>query len=250
MTSTEDRVSHFADQFGLTLMNTAQAALPAALRQLHRTVLSVFVDTGAAPTTRWIADQARRLGLDPHQALAELDRADLVHTEGGAVTVAYPFSGRSTRNRVQFHPGPAVWAMCAADALGIPLMTGRAATITSTDPRTGEPIRIRWRDGAWTWEPTSTVVLVAATTGCATAAQATCRYVNFFTSPEHAQAHLRANPDLAGELYDQASAIDTGQIIFGPSATDPPASSRTVDPQDQLGEQTRASELECSTGLS
>jgi hypothetical protein len=32
-------------------------------------------------------------------------------------------------------------------------MTGRGATITSTDPHTGEPIRIRRHEGAWTWEP-------------------------------------------------------------------------------------------------
>ena len=218
MTSTQDRVSDFAEKFGLTLANTAQAALPPTLRALHRTILAGFVDTGAAPTTDQIADQARRLGLDPSQALAELDRVDLVHTDATAVTVAYPFSGIPTRHRVQLDtpdgPGPAVWAMCAADALGIPLMTGQAATITSTDPHSGEPIRIRWRDGAWTWDPSGTVVLVAASPGCATAAEASCRNLNFFTSPEHAQAHLRANPAVTGEVYDQASAIETARILF------------------------------------
>lgn len=102
MTSTDERVSNFADKFGLTLANTAQAALPPTLRELQRTILAAFVDTGAAPTSGWIADQARRLGLNPNQALAELDRADLVHTDATAVTVAYPFSGIPTRHQVQF----------------------------------------------------------------------------------------------------------------------------------------------------
>ncbi|TDO30405.1 alkylmercury lyase-like protein [Kribbella sp. VKM Ac-2527] len=105
--------------------------------------------------------------------------------------------------------------MCGADALGIPLMTGRNATITSTDPHTGEPIRIRYDDHGWTWEPDSTVTLVAARHACGTAAEAACRYVHFFTHPEHARAYLEANPALSGEVYDQADSIEGSRIIFG-----------------------------------
>lgn len=208
-------INDFADTFGITLMNHAQARLTPPLRELHRAILSAFVDTGAAPTVAWITDRASLLGLDPDQALASLAGADLVYTVSGSVTVAYPFSGTPTPHRVEFDDGPVTWAMCGGDALGIPLMTGRNATITSTDPYTGEPIRIRYDNGAWTWEPDSTVMLVAATHGCGTAAEAACRHIHFFTRPEHARAHLAANPALSGEVYDQAGSIEAGRIIFG-----------------------------------
>lgn len=208
-------IHDFADTFGITLMSQAQASLAFPLRELHRAILSAFVDTGAAPTVAWITDKASLLGVDPDHALASLAAADLVHTAGGSVTVAYPFSGTPTPHRVEFDGGPATWAMCGGDALGIPLMTGRNATITSADPQTGEPIRIRYDNGAWTWEPDSTVMLVAATAGCGTAAEAACRHIHFFTRPEHAQAYLAANPALSGEVYDQAGSIEAGRIIFG-----------------------------------
>ncbi|NUR31341.1 MAG: hypothetical protein HOV83_36785 [Catenulispora sp.] len=183
-TGTSNSINDFAERSGITLMNQAQATLTSQLRELHRAILSEFVDTGAAPTVAWITDKASLLGLEPGQAIADLSAADLVHTAEDTATVAYPFSGTPTTHRVEFDDGPATWAMCGGDALGIPLMTGRSATITSADPQTGEPVRIRYDEGTWTWTPDSTVMLVAATTGCGTAAEAACRYIHFFTRPE------------------------------------------------------------------
>ncbi|WP_020388707.1 alkylmercury lyase family protein [Kribbella catacumbae] len=208
-------ITDFAARFGLTLMNQAQATLSPELRELHRAILSAFVGTGTAPTVAWITDRASLLGADPDDALASLSEADLVHTADGSVTVAYPFSGTPTPHRVEFDGGPTTWAMCGADALGIPLMTGRNAAITSADPQTGELIRIRYHNRVWTWEPDSTVMLTAATRGCGTAAEAACRYVHFFTRPEHAQLYLETNPALSGEVYDQADSIEASRIIFG-----------------------------------
>ncbi|PSL01652.1 alkylmercury lyase-like protein [Haloactinopolyspora alba] len=216
MTSADDRITRFNAEFGITLMNDSQAALPPPLRDLHRTVLTAFVNTGEAPSTNWVSEQAARFGLDPDQALGALDRADLVHTADGAVTVAYPFSGVPTPHRVQLDDGATSWAMCAGDSLGIPLMAGRDATISSADPHTGEGIHIQCRDGAFTWQPDSTVVLVGATTGCGTAAEAACGHVNFFADPVNAEAYLRAHPAVTGEIYDQSDAVEMGRFIFGP----------------------------------
>src|SRR5262249_58871257 len=51
--------------------------------------------------------------------------SDLVHAANGVVAVAYPFSGMPTRQQVELDGFPAVYAMCAIDALGIPAMAGR-----------------------------------------------------------------------------------------------------------------------------
>lgn len=96
-----------------------QAALPLPLRDLHRAVLRRFLDTGAAPTLDWVRQTAGELGVGD-SAVAELEAADLVHSDGGMVTVAYPFSGMPTRQQVKLDGFPAVYVMCAIDALGIP----------------------------------------------------------------------------------------------------------------------------------
>ena len=93
-----------------------------------------FLQTGTPPAVAWITGTATALGLDG-TALADLEAADLVRTADGIVTVAYPFSGTPTRQRVELDGFPAVYAMCAIDALGVPAMAGRDGKITATDPR-------------------------------------------------------------------------------------------------------------------
>ncbi len=106
--------------------------------------------------------------------------------------------------------------LCAVDALGIPLMTGRDGVITSTDPYSGDPIRIERRDARWSWQPEGTVVLVAATPGCATAGEVACPYVRFYADAQNAEAQLRATPGVTGELVDQTTALEGANIVFGP----------------------------------
>lgn len=96
-----------------------QGALPASLRDLYRAVLRRFLDSGTAPAPDWVRQTASELGLDD-SAIAALGAADLVHLDGEMVAVAYPFSGPPTRQQVELDGFPAVYAMCAIDALGIP----------------------------------------------------------------------------------------------------------------------------------
>ncbi|HEY1642868.1 MAG TPA: alkylmercury lyase family protein [Streptosporangiaceae bacterium] len=166
---------------------------------------------------RQVRRPAEALGLDPRSACAELAEADLVHLDqAGSVSVADPFSAVPSGHRVQLADGPSVWAMCAIDALGIPQMAGRDATITATDPHSGEPVRVEVTAGEWRWSPPSTSVLVAlADTGDASALCA-CPHVNFHTSPDHARAYLAHHPELTGELLlAQHPAIEYAHAAFG-----------------------------------
>jgi hypothetical protein len=109
-----------------------------------------------------------------------------------------------------------VWAMCAIDALGIPLMAGCDGRVTSTDPSTGTPIRAERRGGNWEWHPDTAVTVVAATGGCATAAEAACRTVNFYQSREHADAYLAAAAGVTGQVLDPAESVAAADLVFGP----------------------------------
>lgn len=190
------------------------------MRRLHQAILTRFLDTGRPPDHTWVQQKADALGLDPRPACAELATADLVHLdETGRVAVAYPFSGVTSGHRVQLADGPSVWAMCAIDALGIPQMTGRDATIAATDPHSGEPIRVEVTGGEWRWHPQSTTVLVAqakADDASDAAALCACPHVNFYTSPNHARANLANHPELTGELLlAQGGAIELAGAVFG-----------------------------------
>ncbi len=120
--------------------------LPGPLRELHRAVLRRFLEAGAPPTARWLRQAAADAGLDA-AALGELAAADAVHVVNGVVAVAYPFSGTATPHRVELDGLPALYAMCAIDALGLPAMAGRDGQITSADPHDGTLIAVSVRSG-------------------------------------------------------------------------------------------------------
>jgi Alkylmercury lyase len=195
-----------------------QACIPAPLRDLHRAILRRFLATGTPPTARWITNTAAALGLDA-TALADLQTADLVHIADGTVTVAYPFSGTPTRQRVELDGFPAVYAMCAIDALGIPAMAGSDGRITATDPHDDGPVQVTVRGRTWTWTPPGTVVVYGRAAGCATDCgswEAMCPHTTFHASRGSAQAYLAARPGIDGEILGQQAAIDLGRRIFGP----------------------------------
>lgn len=214
MTATTDLIAA-AQQAGLSVISQSQDKLAPDTRGLHRVLLEAFLDTGAVPSLNWLHDEAARLGLDPDVALGELAEADLVHLPDSSVTVAYPFSGVPTSNRVQLEGGRPVYAMCAIDALGIPLMTGKDGMISSTDPQTGEPIRVVRHGTDWEWTPSSAVVLVGIAQSCSTAAESCCPHVAFYASAEGAEVYLRVHPELIGIVVDHTQALELADFAFG-----------------------------------
>ena len=195
-----------------------QACIPTPLRDLHRAILRQFLQTGTPPTAAWITGTATALGLDG-AALADLEAADLVRTADGIVTVAYPFSGTPTRQRVELDGFPAVYAMCAIDALGIPVMAGKDGQITATDPHDDAPVQVSVQGRTWTWTPPGAVVVYGRTTGCGTDCgswEMMCPHTTFHGSRDSAQAYLAARPGIDGEILGQQAAIDLGRRIFGP----------------------------------
>ncbi|MUL88604.1 MULTISPECIES: alkylmercury lyase family protein [unclassified Mycolicibacterium] len=190
--------------------------LPSAVRELHRAVLRGFRDHSQVHRDD-LHPTAVALGIDLDEALHQLAGADLVHTgPDGQIEIAYPFSGRATGHTVHLAGHLPVPAMCAIDALGIPLMTGTDGVIDSTDPDTGAPIRIQRRGGEWTWQPATAVVVIGHTDCCGTLANTVCGSISFHTDTQHAQSHLDNRPELEGFIVGQNDAITLAESVFGP----------------------------------
>ncbi|MGH3285586.1 MAG: organomercurial lyase, partial [Streptosporangiaceae bacterium] len=120
---------------------------------------------------------------------------------------------------------PAVYAMCAIDALGIPAMAGRDGRIAATDPRDGAPVVVSVKGagevggGRWRWTPAGAVVVFARTRDCGTncaAWEMVCPHITFHASRDSAQAYLAARPDIDGEILGQQASVESGRCNFGP----------------------------------
>ncbi|HSR84299.1 MAG TPA: alkylmercury lyase family protein [Streptosporangiaceae bacterium] len=186
------------------------------LRAVHQAVLRSFVRTGAAPDVSSLAKHAGP--FDVSQALAELADGDFLCLDhGGQITAAYPFSAAPTPHRVRIPAGPAVFAMCAIDALGVSAMTGVPVVIESADPFTGEPVNVVVDRATSTWDPATAVVYVGRTSDdCdGPSASVCCRYMNFFATVAAAREWAAFHPEITGGILDQARALHLGIEIFG-----------------------------------
>jgi Alkylmercury lyase len=197
--------------------SAAQAELPSALAELHRCILRAFLTSGSAPQAADLDRLAGRLGLDPAAAIRRLAEADLVHVDPvtGAVRSAYPFSGLPTPHVVLIDGAPSLYAMCAIDALGIPLMAGRDGMISSESPATGAAITVERRAGIWRWQPQTAVVLIASTGDAGPSARCTCPFISFYGTAEEAAAHLRDSPLTTGRIVSQEDAVGAAHTEFG-----------------------------------
>ncbi|WP_316528858.1 alkylmercury lyase family protein [Kitasatospora brasiliensis] len=190
------------------------------LRAVHQEVLRHFAATGSAPDAARLQPVAAAAGRNAGEVLAELADEDfLTLDEAGRIRAAYPFSAVPTRHRVRLDSGVAVWSMCAADALGIPVMLGQDAVISSTDPVSGAPVTVTSTDGTLRWEPAGAVVFLGHRPGGGPAADICCEALNFFADPMNADVWASEHPEIRGRVIDGADAGQIGQEIFGPLLT-------------------------------
>jgi hypothetical protein len=197
-----------------------QAGLSGPLQAFHRAVLGAFLNVTGPPDLTIVGQLAVELDLELEAALAVLAAEDLIHADPdtGRIRVAYPFSGVPTRHRVELADGPAAYAMCALDALGVPQMTRRSGRIRSADPTSGQPITVEVDDQGWHWQPATTVVLAGLATmgdACGSVAGCCCPYINFHARLADADAYRQAHPAMAAEVLDQAEAVAAALRIFG-----------------------------------
>lgn len=238
------------------------ARLSPAAYQFYCAVLLTFVRCGKAPEPATVRRFAARLGVPFQATLSSMAAQDLVQRDSatGRIRAAYPFSGVPTAHRVTLfadHGGAPsdlngrsvngdihdiqVFAMCALDALGIPLMLGRAAEIVSQDAISGEPIRVEicptadlTRDPAhpnrllplhqWsaTWEPADAVVYARPEeheaehdTGKCIAAGSCCPVTNFFACRANAGAWASQHQTAGdGIVLAQQEALARAYALF------------------------------------
>jgi hypothetical protein len=186
-------------------------------RQIHREVLAAFARTGQQPGRSELERLARSHGASADAVLAELAGADLIALSAdGEIRAAYPFSPVRTPIRVSWAGGPATYAMCAIDALGMSAMLGWPVTITAAEPGTGRMITVHADGGRARWDPRTAVVFAgSAGDACRPPADRACGYINFFATAGNARSWARDHPEVTGTLLTRKGALGIGIAEFG-----------------------------------
>ena len=204
-------------------------------RQMHRAMLAAFASTGQPPARSEPERLARSLGASPDAVLAELAGTDAIaFNSGGDIRAAYPFSPVPTPIQVTWAGGPAAYAMCAIDALGMSAMLGRPVTITAAEPDTGRITTVHADGSQAYWHPRTAVVFAgSAGDACRPAAECSCGYINFFASRRAVRAWARRHPEVTGRLLTQQGALGIGIAAFGSllRAVPPPGAPAAATPE-------------------
>jgi mercuric reductase len=183
-------------------------------------LLQLYLEGGRAPAASALAERTGLSETAIRPLLEELRRRDLVVLDGARIVGAYPFADRDTGHRVTLD-GRVLNAMCAVDALGIGVMTGRDIAIASRCRHCGLPIRITTQNQGRTLakvEPPMAVVWqdVRYEGGCA--ANSLCATTVFFCSDDHLSAWRRERAaDKAGFPLSMEEGLEAGRAVFGPS---------------------------------
>lgn len=180
--------------------------------RVYRRLLQAFA-VGRLPSVKrlqsWIEGVER-----PHSALARLVEGDLVSVDfaTGQVLRAQPFAAAATRHRVIPKDGPTLFAPCAVDAIGVPFMIDRPATIVSTDPMDGQEVEIMVdpRGGEPSHDPS-----VAVTIGASSRPEVSaCDVINAFASASAARRYLLSRPDVCAAVVPVRDATSAARLIF------------------------------------
>jgi hypothetical protein len=192
------------------------SGLSPAERALYRWILRRFAG-GSTPARRDVDDVAGEHGIAAEPALQRMEEFDLIQRRpDGAIGCAYPFSAQPTGHTVEIEEGPRpVHAMCAIDALGIPLMLHRGGVVRSTDPSSGRSLVVRVdRAGNLQSDPADPVAVVSRTAGAGPLASACCPHINLFESRERAERFLNSRPDLGGAVLSLVDAVAVARAVF------------------------------------
>jgi len=199
-------------------------ALPAPVQTFYRRVLGAFAQAGSPPAPNELTVWASELDLDLPAALRALADAELVFLDpaGLITTGGVPFAPGPTAHHVRIAGGPAVFANCAIDALGIGAMLDRDIEVHSTDPHTGQTVTAASRGGQWAWQPAGAVVFVGSS-GAGRVTDTSCPVINFFADAGHAEAYQQQH-GLNGLVLALPDAAEAGELIFRDLLRETPSS--------------------------
>jgi mercuric ion transport protein len=216
ITETSRRLLEFARS---TLGWKERHYLAAQEEAVRRHVLMEFPRIGRAPLRKEMMEALNLTVTELDMILGRLHALDLLCLDSGTgeILVTYPFSSRPTRHVVSFPDSAAakpIFAQCAVDALGIPFMLCRAASIISSCPFCTRPLSLEVRDGAIVNHHPAEIVVWVPTCRMEHAATSICPTLNFFCSRIHALAWRQNHADEQGEVLKLGEAFYLGYGIF------------------------------------
>jgi len=169
------------------------------LKFIYQTILK----HGRSPTIEELGASLKKPDEEIIRALDELEtKGDLLLREKGTQEIVslYPFSLTPTEHQIILEDGSRLFAMCAVDALGMPIMFNKNVRIVSRCEECQQEIIFEIKNGEITYLSHQDATICSPKRQVYPAAETTCPLVNFFCSKKHADEWMANNPKLTNSF--------------------------------------------------
>ncbi|MFQ6115184.1 MAG: alkylmercury lyase family protein, partial [bacterium] len=167
--------------------------------EVWRHIFQSVLKLGTTPTIKEMAISLNRSDKDVIRAIEELESKDhLLRKKGTQEIISiYPFSLTPTEHQIFLDDGRRLFAMCAVDALGMPIMFDRNVKIVSQCEECKQEITIEIKDEKIVSMSHPGIMIWSPRRRGARPAETCCPKVNFFCSNNHLKEWEAKNPNLA-----------------------------------------------------
>ena len=167
-------------------------------------IFETILETGRIPTIREMRFALKKSDDYIIETLDKLEKNDILLRKRGTQEILsiYPLSLTPTEHQIILKNEKRLFAMCAVDSLGMPIMFNRNAKIISQCEKCKQEIAIEIKDEKIVWTSNPTIMIWSPARQIAPAAETCCPMVDFFCSKDHLQEWIKENPGLIGKISE------------------------------------------------
>ena len=160
--------------------------------EVLRSVFEIVLKDGRSPTIRELQSALKKPTEEIIPVMDELEKKDVLLRKKGTQEIVsiYPLSLTPTGHKIFLENGGQLFAMCAVDALGIPLMLNRDVKILSQCEMCKREITIEIKDEEIVSMSNPDLRICSPKSQMYPAAETCCPWVNFFCSKKHADGWI------------------------------------------------------------
>jgi len=180
------------------------SALTSEEIEILKYIFQTILKFGRTPTTTEMRLALKKSDGNIIRTLNELEKKDILLRKRGTQEIVsiYPLSLKPTEHQILLENGERLFAMCAVDALGMPIMFNRNIKVISQCEKCKQKITIEIKNEEIAWVSHPNIMIWSPRRQIAPAAETCCPLVNFFCCKEHLEGWTKENPDLIGKISE------------------------------------------------
>jgi hypothetical protein len=180
-----------------------QCELGAGETEVLGSIFRFVLKHGKSPTVADLRLSLKSSDEEIIRALDELERkGDFLLRKRGTQEVVsiYPFSMKPTEHRIFLEDGTKLFAMCAVDALGVPIMFNNNVRVVSRCGECGSEMVFEIKNEEIVFMSHPDATICSPKRQVYPAAETCCPLVNFFCSMKHANEWVAKNSELINNI--------------------------------------------------